>query len=41
MTGRAEELGFSDVICHWPRDTEPYRARLDVLDEVAAEVLGS
>lgn len=39
MVGRAAELGFTDVIVHWPRDTEPYRASEAVLDEVAASRL--
>lgn len=34
LVGRAEELGFTDVITHWPRDTEPYRASLGVLEAV-------
>lgn len=37
--GRAAELGFTDVITHWPRPDEPYRGTRDVLDEVAADVL--
>ncbi|GGF26673.1 LLM class flavin-dependent oxidoreductase [Williamsia phyllosphaerae] len=39
MTGRAAELGFSDVICHWPRETEPYRATIEVLEDVADRFL--
>ncbi|GAA3705822.1 LLM class flavin-dependent oxidoreductase [Gordonia hankookensis] len=35
IVGRAGELGFTDVIVHWPRDTEPYRARLEVLEVIA------
>ncbi|MGV9712821.1 LLM class flavin-dependent oxidoreductase [Gordonia sp. NPDC003424] len=34
LVGRAEELGFTDVITHWPRDSEPYRASLNVLEAV-------
>ncbi|AKU15583.1 LLM class flavin-dependent oxidoreductase [Luteipulveratus mongoliensis] len=37
--GRAAELGFTDVIAHWPRATEPYRGTIEVLETVAAEVL--
>ena len=37
--GRAAELGFTDVITHWPRASEPYRGARDVLDEVAADVI--
>lgn len=39
MTGRATELGFTDLITHWPRSTEPYRGSVDVLESVAAQVL--
>jgi alkanesulfonate monooxygenase SsuD/methylene tetrahydromethanopterin reductase-like flavin-dependent oxidoreductase (luciferase family) len=37
--GRASELGFTDVITHWPRATEPYRGTRDILDAVAADVI--
>ena len=37
--GRAADLGFTDVITHWPRATEPFRGTRDVLDVVAAEVI--
>lgn len=37
--GRAHELGFTDVITHWPRPTDPYRGTRDVLDAVVADVL--
>ncbi|MBC9820972.1 LLM class flavin-dependent oxidoreductase [Terrabacter sp. MAHUQ-38] len=37
--GRAAELGFTDVITHWPRPTEPLRGSRAVLDEVAAHVM--
>ncbi len=37
--GRAAGLGFTDVITHWPRATEPFRGTRDVLDEVAADVI--
>ena len=37
--GRAAELGFSDVITHWPRTAEPYRGAESVLEAVAAQVL--
>ena len=36
MAGRAGELGFTDVISHWPRPESPYAGREEVLDEVAA-----
>lgn len=32
QVGRAGELGFTDVIVHWPRDTPPYQAELGVLE---------
>ncbi|TFD48818.1 LLM class flavin-dependent oxidoreductase [Cryobacterium frigoriphilum] len=34
--GRAAELGFTDVISHWPRENGIYAGDEDVLDEVAA-----
>lgn len=37
--GRAAGLGFTDVITHWPRATEPFRSTRDVLDEVVADVI--
>jgi hypothetical protein len=33
------ELGFTDLVVPFPRETEPYRAELAVLEKVAAEVL--
>lgn len=39
MTGRAGDLGFTDVITHWPRPDEPYAGSVDVLEQVAADVL--
>ena len=39
QVGRASELGFSDVITHWPRPSSWYQGDEAVLDEVAAEVL--
>ena len=37
--GRAAELGFTDVITHWPRPTGPFEGSRDVLDEVVADVI--
>ena len=37
--GRAAELGFTDVITHWPRDDDPYKGTRDVLEQVAADVI--
>lgn len=39
VVGRAGELGFTDVIVHWPRADEPYAGHESVVEEVAAEVL--
>ncbi|OYO16371.1 LLM class flavin-dependent oxidoreductase [Enemella evansiae] len=36
--GRAAELGFTDVVLHWPRPTDPYRGSEQVLEAVAAEL---
>ncbi|WP_374970699.1 LLM class flavin-dependent oxidoreductase [Terrabacter sp. BE26] len=37
--GRAAELGFTDVITHWPRPTEPFQGAREVLEQVAADVI--
>ncbi|MEO9327772.1 LLM class flavin-dependent oxidoreductase [Gordonia aurantiaca] len=34
MVGRAAELGFTDVITHWPRADEPYKASMNVLEAI-------
>ena len=34
--GRARELGFTDLISHWPRPTSPFAAPPAVLEDVAA-----
>ncbi len=39
MVGRAGELGFTDVITHWPRPHGPYAGDVAVLETVAAEVI--
>ncbi|PJJ61386.1 LLM class flavin-dependent oxidoreductase [Compostimonas suwonensis] len=36
LVGRAEELGFTDVISHWPRRDGIYAGQQSVLEEVAA-----
>lgn len=37
--GRAAELGFTDVVSHWPRSDGVYAGRESVVEQVAAEVL--
>lgn len=37
--GRAAELGFTDVIAHWPRSEGVYAGHESVLEDVADEVL--
>ncbi|GAA4388092.1 LLM class flavin-dependent oxidoreductase [Tsukamurella soli] len=37
--GRAAELGFTDLVLHWPRDGEPYAGTEDALDDFAARYL--
>jgi alkanesulfonate monooxygenase SsuD/methylene tetrahydromethanopterin reductase-like flavin-dependent oxidoreductase (luciferase family) len=37
--GRARELGFTDVVTHWPRREGIYEARMSVLERIAADVL--
>jgi alkanesulfonate monooxygenase SsuD/methylene tetrahydromethanopterin reductase-like flavin-dependent oxidoreductase (luciferase family) len=39
QVGRAAELGFTDVITHWPRPSSWYEGDEAVLEEVAREVL--
>lgn len=39
QAGRAGELGFTDVITHWPRPSSWYAGDEAVLDEVATSVL--
>lgn len=39
MVGRAEDLGFTDVITHWPRSEGPYAGSVAVLEDVAAGVV--
>ncbi|MDC5698326.1 LLM class flavin-dependent oxidoreductase [Intrasporangium calvum] len=36
--GRVAELGFTDVITHWPRADEPFRASPATLDAVVSDV---
>ncbi|TCP57025.1 luciferase-like monooxygenase [Tamaricihabitans halophyticus] len=37
--GRAEELGFTDVVVHWPRESGPYAGSEQVLERVARDAL--
>lgn len=39
--GRAEALGFTDVLAPWPRDSGPFAGDEAILETVAAEVLPS
>lgn len=39
MAGRAEDLGFTDVITHWPRPDAPYAGDERVLESIASQVL--
>jgi alkanesulfonate monooxygenase SsuD/methylene tetrahydromethanopterin reductase-like flavin-dependent oxidoreductase (luciferase family) len=39
QVGRAGELGFTDAITHWPRESSWYQGEESVLDEVAKSVL--
>ncbi len=34
QAGRAADLGFTDVITHWPRPSDPYRADPAVLEQI-------
>lgn len=37
--GRAAELGFTDIVVHWPRSGAPYQGRESVLEQVAHDLL--
>jgi alkanesulfonate monooxygenase SsuD/methylene tetrahydromethanopterin reductase-like flavin-dependent oxidoreductase (luciferase family) len=39
MAGRARELGFTDVITHWPRPDGPYAGDVTVLEKVASQII--
>jgi alkanesulfonate monooxygenase SsuD/methylene tetrahydromethanopterin reductase-like flavin-dependent oxidoreductase (luciferase family) len=39
MAGRAAELGFTDVVTHWPRPDSPYAGDVAVLEAVASTVV--
>ena len=39
VVGRADELGFTDVITHWPRADSPYAGKESTVEEIATEVL--
>lgn len=39
VLGQAEELGFTDVITHWPRTEEPYAGTESTVEDIASEVL--
>lgn len=39
MVARAAELGFTDVITHWPRPDGPYAGDVAVLESVVADVM--
>lgn len=34
-------VGFTDMVVHWPRETPPYKGRREVVEEIAAAVLGA
>ncbi|WP_258344890.1 LLM class flavin-dependent oxidoreductase [Saccharopolyspora gregorii] len=39
VVGRAAELGFTDVVTHWPRTDSPYEGTESTVEEIASEVL--
>ncbi|WP_182525183.1 LLM class flavin-dependent oxidoreductase [Nocardioides dongkuii] len=39
VAGRVGELGFTDLVTHWPRAEAPYAGDVAVLEAVAADVL--
>jgi len=40
MAGRASDLGFTDVITHWPRPDGVYAGDVAVLEDVASRLPG-
>jgi alkanesulfonate monooxygenase SsuD/methylene tetrahydromethanopterin reductase-like flavin-dependent oxidoreductase (luciferase family) len=36
---RAADLGFTDVITHWPRPDHKFHGSVDILEQIAAEVM--
>jgi alkanesulfonate monooxygenase SsuD/methylene tetrahydromethanopterin reductase-like flavin-dependent oxidoreductase (luciferase family) len=39
LAGRIAELGFTDLVTHWPRTDAPYAGSVDVVEAVARDVL--
>lgn len=39
LVGRAEQLGFTDLITHWPRPDSPYAGDVATLERVAMDVI--
>jgi hypothetical protein len=39
MLGRAQDLGFTDVVVHWPRADGVYMGQESVVEQIAADVL--
>ena len=39
MAGRAADLGFTDLVTHWPRPDDPYRGQERTLEQVARDVI--
>lgn len=39
VVGRAADLGFTDVITHWPRAEGVYAGSEDTLEQIATEVI--
>ena len=39
MAERYAEVGFTDLVIHWPRASEPFRGDRSVLERIAADIL--
>jgi hypothetical protein len=37
VAGRYREMGFTDLVVHWPRADELFRGRREVLEQIAQE----
>ncbi len=41
LAGEYAELGFTDLVVHWPRETGPFAGRRDTLERIASDILGA
>ncbi|OZD03364.1 LLM class flavin-dependent oxidoreductase [Rhodococcus sp. 06-235-1A] len=39
--GQLSEIGFTDIVSHWPRADHPYQAKMSVFEKISTEILSS